>query len=81
MIKLNSYVGIAFNRVIETLTAITLPIEQKMLVLNHGDAWNNNVLFHKNPKTGELDDVVLFDLQVTIIYVYKKFCLPKSTCQ
>jgi len=44
---------------------VTSSEAQPLLVLNHGDCWNNNLLFKKHPKTGQVYDQIFVDLQVT----------------
>lgn len=39
--------------------------EDKLLVLNHGDCHNNNMLFKKDPATGQVNEHVFVDLQIT----------------
>lgn len=42
----------------------TKPKEDSLNVLNHGDCWTNNMMFHYCPKTGEVDDVRFVDFQL-----------------
>jgi len=37
---------------------------QKLLVLNHGDCWNNNMMFQKDSGTGKVTKHIFVDLQV-----------------
>jgi len=39
--------------------------EDKIRVLNHGDCWNNNMLFKVDPVTGKVNDHIFVDLQIT----------------
>jgi len=36
----------------------------KLLVLNHGDCWNNNMMFKMDPETGKVSEHIFVDLQV-----------------
>jgi len=40
-------------------------VQGKVQVVNHGDCWNNNMLFKLNPENGEPKDNILLDFQVT----------------
>ena len=42
-------------------------LDEKFQVLNHGDCWNNNMLFKKDLETGKVNDHVFVDLQVFLI--------------
>jgi len=33
--------------------------------LNHGDCWNNNMLFKKDPQSGKVTEHIFVDLQIT----------------
>jgi len=36
----------------------------KLVVLNHGDCWNNNMMFKRDPETGKVTNHIFVDLQV-----------------
>lgn len=40
--------------------------EDKFYTVNHGDCWNNNMLFKKDPETGKIEDHLFIDMQVTL---------------
>jgi len=40
--------------------------DSKLVVLNHGDCWNNNMLFQKDPGTGKATKHIFVDLQVRL---------------
>jgi thiamine kinase-like enzyme len=40
------------------------PKKDSLNVLNHGDYWVNNIMFHYCPKTGKVDDAILIDFQI-----------------
>jgi hypothetical protein len=58
--KLRKLVPTALDRMIKC----TKPKEDSLNVLNHGDCWTNNMMFHYCPKTGEVDDVRFVDFQL-----------------
>ncbi|PNF32904.1 hypothetical protein B7P43_G01844 [Cryptotermes secundus] len=58
--KIRKLVPTAVDRIIKC----TKPREGSLNVLNHGDCWTNNMMFHYCPKTGEVDDVRLIDFQL-----------------
>ncbi|CAL8123646.1 unnamed protein product [Orchesella dallaii] len=39
--------------------------EEKLFLLNHGDYWNNNMMFQKDKATGRITGQIAIDLQVT----------------
>jgi hypothetical protein len=44
---------------------IVKPVPDSLTVLNHGDFWVNNMMFHYCPETGKPDQVRFVDLQLT----------------
>lgn len=43
----------------------TIPyVTGDIIVLTHGDCWNNNMMFHELEDNQEVDDVILLDFQV-----------------
>ncbi|XP_058055650.1 uncharacterized protein LOC131207058 [Anopheles bellator] len=48
----------------EVIVRVTRASRQTFNVLNHGDMWCNNLLFHHDDK-GDLDDIVLIDYQLS----------------
>ena len=38
--------------------------KDKIIALNHGDCWNNNMLFRSTTAPKNLPDVLIIDLQV-----------------
>ncbi|KAJ9598055.1 hypothetical protein L9F63_026838, partial [Diploptera punctata] len=51
--KLRQLIPCAMDKMVEAVT----PKKDSFNVLNHGDFWVNNMLFHYNPDTDEVDDV------------------------
>ncbi|KDR22624.1 uncharacterized protein LOC110826733 isoform X1 [Zootermopsis nevadensis] len=49
---------------LDQLVNATKPKKDSLNVLNHGDCWVNNMMFHYCPKTGRIDDVKLIDFQL-----------------
>ena len=43
---------------------VVKPKRKALNVVNHGDFWVNNVLFHYNPQSGKVDDVRFIDFQL-----------------
>jgi thiamine kinase-like enzyme len=58
--KIRKLVPTALDQMIKC----TKPKEDSLNVLNHGDCWTNNMMFHYCPKTGEVDDVRFVDFQL-----------------
>jgi hypothetical protein len=58
--KIRNLVPTCLDRMIKC----TKPKEDSLNVLNHGDCWTNNIMFHYCPKTGEVDDVRFVDFQL-----------------
>jgi thiamine kinase-like enzyme len=58
--KIRKLVPTAIDRMIKC----TKPKEDSLNVLNHGDCWTNNMMFHYCPKTGQVDDVRFVDFQL-----------------
>jgi hypothetical protein len=60
--------GEKLRRIIPTywdrVTEIVKPPSDTLCVLNHGDFWVNNMMFHYCPETGNPDEVRFFDLQL-----------------
>jgi len=44
--------------------------DNKLVVLNHGDCWNNNMLFQKDPASGKATKHIFVDLQVQLLLQY-----------
>ncbi|ODM93651.1 hypothetical protein Ocin01_13029, partial [Orchesella cincta] len=61
--KCRPYVGRCFDVVTEKLQYNE--DDEKLLLLNHGDYWNNNMLFSLDPETKKVNGHVAIDLQVT----------------
>jgi hypothetical protein len=61
--------GDKFRKVIPTtwdrLVEAVKPVSGALSVLNHGDFWVNNMMFHYCPNTGKVDDVRFFDFQIS----------------
>ena len=49
----------------ERMINIVKPKKNSFNVLNHGDCWVNNMLFHYNPENGKVDDVRFVDFQIS----------------
>ncbi|ODN02403.1 putative oxidoreductase dhs-27 [Orchesella cincta] len=60
---LNSHQGKAFDEVLNIIKCN--PAKEKLLVLGHGDYWNNNMMFLKNKETNQIIGHLAIDLQVT----------------
>lgn len=60
MQTLIGYIGKAYPMVSTLLKSRT----DKFQVLNHGDCWNNNMLFKFDPETRKITDHIFVDLQV-----------------
>ena len=58
--KLEKYKGKLFSTVIEAIK-----IESLIPVVNHGDCWNNNMMFSSG-NDGEDLKVIFYDMQVSI---------------
>jgi hypothetical protein len=58
--KLRKLIPTALDRMINC----TKPKEVSLNVLNHGDCWTNNIMFHYCPNTGHVDDVRFVDFQL-----------------
>jgi thiamine kinase-like enzyme len=58
--KIRKLIPTALDRMIHC----TKPKEVSLNVLNHGDCWTNNIMFHYCPKTGQVDDVRFVDFQL-----------------
>jgi len=58
--------GVGHGRLKQLILSLLQPdVQGKVQVVNHGDCWNNNMLFKINPENGEPKDNVLLDFQVT----------------
>jgi hypothetical protein len=61
--------GDKLRRVLPTfwdrIADIVKPVPDSLSVLNHGDFWVNNMMFHYCPETGKPDQVRFIDLQLT----------------
>ncbi|CAL8070786.1 unnamed protein product [Orchesella dallaii] len=60
---LNSFRGKVYDHVLKIIKHD--PEEEKLLVLGHGDYWNNNMMFLKNNETNQIIGHIAIDLQVT----------------
>ncbi|CAL8070772.1 unnamed protein product [Orchesella dallaii] len=60
---LNSFRGKAYDHMLDIIKYN--PEEEKLLVLGHGDYWNNNMMFLKNKETNQIIGHMAIDLQVT----------------
>ncbi|GFG33031.1 hypothetical protein Cfor_07428 [Coptotermes formosanus] len=58
--KIRKLIPTAFDQMLK----LTEPEKDSLNVLNHGDCWVNNIMFHYCPKTGKVDDVKLIDFQL-----------------
>jgi thiamine kinase-like enzyme len=58
--KIRRLIPTAFDQMINC----TKQKKDSLNVLNHGDCWTNNIMFHYCPNTGEVDDVRLIDFQL-----------------
>ncbi|ODM98198.1 hypothetical protein Ocin01_08480 [Orchesella cincta] len=61
---LNSFIGKAYDDMLDNIIKF-IPEEEKLLVLNHGDYWNNNMMFLMNQEKNKIHGHITFDLQVT----------------
>lgn len=61
--------GDKFRRLLPTIwdrmMEIVKPKPNSLSVLNHGDCWVNNLMFHYCPATGTVDDVKFVDFQLS----------------
>lgn len=58
--KIRKMIPTAVDQMIKFLQ----PKKDSLNVLNHGDCWVNNMMFHYSQKTGKVDDVRLVDFQL-----------------
>jgi predicted GNAT family acetyltransferase len=49
----------------DRIADIVKPVPDSLSVLNHGDFWTNNMMFHYCPETGKPDQVRFVDFQLT----------------
>ncbi|CAL8138694.1 unnamed protein product [Orchesella dallaii] len=61
---LNGFIGKAYDDMLDNIIKFDLK-QEKLFVLNHGDFWNNNMMFLKDEKTNKILGHLTFDLQVT----------------
>ncbi|KAJ9583834.1 hypothetical protein L9F63_027326 [Diploptera punctata] len=52
------------DNIVDRVREVVKPIKDSISVLNHGDCWVNNILFHYNSVTENIDDVKLIDFQM-----------------
>jgi hypothetical protein len=61
--------GDKFRNIIPTIwdrmAEAVKPVSGSLSVLNHGDFWVNNMMFHYCPNTGKADDVRFIDFQIS----------------
>jgi Predicted aminoglycoside phosphotransferase len=50
--------------VVDQMIKLLQPKKDSLNVLNHGDCWVNNIMFHYCQKTGKVDDIRLIDFQL-----------------
>ncbi|ODM93654.1 hypothetical protein Ocin01_13030 [Orchesella cincta] len=62
--KLKSVEGRSYDMIIDAITKKDSE-EEKLFVLNHGDFWNNNMMFQKDTTTNKIVGHVAIDLQTT----------------
>jgi len=48
----------------DQMTKLVQPKKDSLNVLNHGDCWVNNIMFHYSKNTGKVDDIRLVDFQM-----------------
>ncbi|CAL8123619.1 unnamed protein product [Orchesella dallaii] len=60
---LNSYMGKVYDDLLNNI--LYNPEDEKLLVLDHGDYWNNNMMFLKDKETNQIIGHKAIDLQVT----------------
>jgi len=58
--KIRKMIPTATDQMIKLLQ----PKKDSLNVLNHGDCWVNNIMFHYSQKTGKVDDIRLVDFQL-----------------
>jgi hypothetical protein len=59
--KFRRLIPTSFDRMMEAAK----PVSGSLSVLNHGDFWVNNMMFHYCPDTGKADDVRFVDFQIS----------------
>ncbi|CAL8123655.1 unnamed protein product [Orchesella dallaii] len=62
--KLKSVAGKLYGMILNALNMYE-PEEEKLFVLNHGDYWGNNMMFHKDKVTNKITSHIAIDLQLT----------------
>lgn len=58
--KIRKMIPTAIDQMIKFLK----PKKDSLNVLNHGDCWVNNIMFHYSQETGKVDDIRLVDFQL-----------------
>ncbi|KAJ9583827.1 hypothetical protein L9F63_021830 [Diploptera punctata] len=59
--KMKAVIPMYFDRMKEQIT----PKQNSLNVLNHGDCWVNNMMFHYSPNSGEVDGIRFIDFQLS----------------
>jgi hypothetical protein len=59
--KFRKIIPTTWDRLLEAVR----PVSGSLSVLNHGDFWVNNMMFHYCPHTGKADDVRFIDFQIS----------------
>jgi len=66
--KLQAFIGKTYD---DATKFLSLKADDKIYALNHGDCWNNNMLFKLDPSSKEIMDHMFIDLQVRYNYTLK----------
>jgi len=66
--KLKTLVGKTYDNAAKCMSVNS---DDKIYALNHGDCWNNNMLFKLDPSSREILDHMFIDLQVRYNYTLK----------
>jgi hypothetical protein len=65
LIQLRKMHGNAFQLAMDS---IAFKPEEKIICLNHGDCWNNNMLFKLDSSNGKIMEHIFVDFQVNLMH-------------